>query len=194
MFNLKLFATLSALLLFTPDAHSQSFSARGVDSSERAEVACLAEVERMREAFNELQELKEKLIDCNEKGEVYPGTGSDCAPLAPLEARWDSNADNPDNFLHFYDGNNPPELIASYATKQGSPGGNKGCPEGYKPAGSNPVVDVKPNPVSPVGGGVECTQQVPPECSCGGSYIPKGGICVAMCSPCSGGGGGSNLR
>lgn len=43
-------------------------------------------------------------------------------------------------------------------------------------------------------GDIQCTQQVPPECSCGGGYVPKGGKCVASCLPCDGGGsGGSSL-
>ena len=32
---------------------------------------------------------------------------------------------------------------------------------------------------------VECTQQVPPECECGGGFVPVNGECVASCLPCS---------
>lgn len=129
MKHLKTLLAIFTIIFMSPDAHSQNLSARGIDSSESAEVACLAEVERMRGQLSDLQDLKDDIISCNKGGQVFDGSG--CVALASLTAGWDPDAENPD-FLSFYDKKG--HLIAGpIKVERGADGGNKGCPPGYKP-------------------------------------------------------------
>lgn len=128
------FLMLSALvfLLFAfvwpQTAYGQQFSSRGISSQGQAEVACISEIERLRVEVEALRARRDAIMDCNDAGQVYDGTG--CQPIANnFTARWSPSAANPSS-LSFYDGGT---LVAGPITvTRGDDGSHSGCPPGME--------------------------------------------------------------
>lgn len=131
MKTLKILLMLFMFMVLTPDAHSQGFTARGLDSSERAQVTCLAEVERMRGQLSDLQDIKRELIRCNNNGQVYAGEDEGCVNLDALTANWSPTSRSPGALS--FDDKEGQQMADPITVVRGSDGANSSCPSGFRP-------------------------------------------------------------